>query len=267
MKLFNAGSRSEDKKRILFVLLVSVFLTNALLAEIIGVKIFSLEKFLNIAPAQIALYRDFILDFNLTAGVLIWPIVFVTTDLINEYFGKESVKKISILAAVLILYSFLAIYITTKLPPADFWQAVNKMDGKGNSFDINYSYSRIFSQGLNIIAGSIIAFLIGQLLDAYVFFYLRKITNTRFLWLRATGSTVISQLIDSFLVLFIAFYLLADQGKWSLGQVFAVGLINYIYKFVVAVLLTPVLYFLHYIIDSYLGDEEAEELIEEAIEE
>jgi len=90
---------------------------------------------------------------------------------------------------------------------------------------------------------------VSQLIDAYAFQYFKKITGHRFLWLRATGSTVISQLIDSFLILWVAFNLL---GNWSLSQVFQVGMVQYIYKVSLAILLTPVIYLMHFIIDRYL---------------
>ena len=95
-----------------------------------------------------------------------------------------------------------------------------------------------------------VAFLIAQLLDASVFHWLRKLTGNKKIWLRATGSTLVSQLIDSFVVLFIAFFLF---GNWSFNQVLSVAIINYIYKFTVAVVLTPLLYVAHYFIDNYLG--------------
>jgi uncharacterized integral membrane protein (TIGR00697 family) len=233
------------RKNSLYILLCGIFLTNALLAEIIGVKIFSVETLLGVQPAHIPLFGGFVLDFNLTAGVLIWPVVFVTSDVINEYFGPGGVKRISYISAGFILYSFFAIYLTTLLPPAQFWLDVNRENG----LDINFAFGKIFRQGLGIIIGSLTAFLVGQLLDAYVFQYLRRLTHNRFLWLRATGSTVVSQLVDSFLVLWIAFYVF---GNWSFPQVLAVGIINYIYKFVVAVSLTPLLYLFHSIIDGYL---------------
>jgi hypothetical protein len=100
--------------------------------------------------------------------------------------------------------------------------------------------------------GSITAFLVGQILDAHAFHWIKTITGSKHLWLRATGSTLFSQLIDSFVVLFVAFYLL---GNWSLEQVAAVGIMNYIYKFSVAVLITPLLYIVHYLIDRYLEKE------------
>ena len=251
----------QRKKRNLFIVLSGIFLTNALLAEILGVKIFSAEKTLGIAPAQIELFGDFILDFNLTAGVIIWPIVFVTTDIINEYFGKKGVRRISFLTAGFITYSFLVIYGVTVLSPADFWMEVNSTDNVGNAFNINFAYKTIFRQGLGIIIGSLTAFLIGQFLDVLVFQRLRKYTGEGKIWLRATGSTLVSQLIDSFVVLFIAFYIF---GNWTLEQMLSVGIINYIYKGALAILLTPLLYVAHYFIDNYLGKDSANEMAEEA---
>lgn len=251
----------KDKKSNLLLILGGIFITNAILAELIGVKIFSAETTLNFPPANLHLLGDFVLDFNLTAGVVLWPVVFITTDIINEYYGKQGVKKISYLTVVLISYSFIAIYIITSLSPAQFWLDVNKTDPEGNSFNINYAFNTIFTQGMGIIIASIIAFLIGQLLDVYVFHKLRKITGEKMIWLRATGSTLISQFIDSFLVLFIAFYFL---GNWSVEQTLSVGIINYIYKFLVAIAITPLLYLAHYLIDGYLGKKRAGEMMEEA---
>lgn len=251
---------SVEKKRNLFLILCGIFLTNALLAEVIGVKIFSAESFLGIRPAQLKLLGGSALDFNLTAGVIIWPIVFVTTDIINEYFGREGVRKISILTALLISYAFLIIWFVTKLPPAAFWTALYKNQA---GVDINMAFSLIFRQGLGIIIGSVTAFLIGQLLDAHAFHLLKKITGSKRIWLRATGSTLISQLIDSFVVLIIAFYLF---GNWSLEQVISVSIINYIYKCAAAIALTPLLYIAHGIIDRYLGERTAVKMVQEADE-
>ncbi len=255
----------NSKRTNLFVILSGIFLTNAVVAEVIGVKIFSAESTFGFAPAQLSLFGDFVLDFNLTAGAVIWPVVFITTDIINEYFGKQGVKRISYMTAGFIAYVFLVIYLVTLLDPAAFWLDVNGIDNNGNAFNIDYAFKTIFRQGLGIIVGSLTAFLIGQLLDVYVFHQLRKVTGSKMIWLRATGSTLVSQLIDSFVVLGIAFYIMAPEGsRWSLSQLAAVGTINYIYKFSVAILLTPLLYVAHYFIDQYLGKKESEELVEAA---
>jgi uncharacterized integral membrane protein (TIGR00697 family) len=254
----------EQKKTNLFIVLAGIFVTNAILAEVIGVKIFSLEKTFGFPAAQIPLFTDFKLDFNLTAGAIIWPIVFISTDIINEYFGKKGVQKATLLAMGLIVYSFFVLYISTSISPSDYWLNVNKTGANGQPFDIDYAFQRIFSQGQAIIIASLTAFLIGQFLDVYVFHAIRKSTGEKWLWLRATGSTLISQLVDSFVVLFIAFYLLAGDNKWSIEQLLSIGIINYIYKFSVALLLTPLLYAAHHFIDKYLGKKESDELIDEA---
>ncbi len=245
------------------MVLGGIFLTNALLAEIIGVKIFSAEKTLGFDPVNWTFFGEYILDFNLTAGAVIWPVVFITTDIINEYFGKKGVKKISFLTAGLIAYSFVVISVVTILTPADFWLNVNATTPTGESFDISYAFNTIFRQGLGIIIGSLTAFLLGQLIDVYVFQKLRAITGESKIWLRATGSTLVSQFIDSFVVLGIAFYVF---GNWSLNQIIAVGIMNYLYKMVVAIVLTPLLYLGHGIIDRYLGKELAGKMMEEASE-
>ena len=229
----------EKKLNNIFIFLTGVFITNALLAEILGTKIFDISL---------------VKDFNLSVGVLIWPVVFITTDIINEYFGQKGVKKISYFTILLISYAFIIIYLSTKLSPNAYWLNINKTDPDGNLFNIDYAYNTIFMQSIGIIIGSIFAFLVAQLLDVIVFQKIKKITKGKLIWLRATGSTVISQLIDSYIVLLIAFYFLAPDGKaWSIYQVFNVGSDNYLFKFSVAVLITPAIYLAHFLIDKYLG--------------
>ncbi len=233
------------KKQNLFMILSGIFLTNAIIAEVIGAKMFSLEAVFGLPPAQIPI-GSFRQDFNLPAGALPWPIVFITSDIINEYFGVKGVRRVSFMGAMLICYGFVIIFAATDLPPAQFWLDNNRGT---NNFDIDFAFGKIFRQGLNIIIGSITAFVVGQLLDAYVFQYLRSITGSKRLWIRATGSTMVSQLIDSYVVIFVAFYLL---NNWTLEQVLSTGVNSYLYKVAMAILLTPVLYLVHNIIDKYL---------------
>ena len=248
----------EQKKHSLFILLSGIFLTNAIVAEMIGVKIFSGEGTLGLAPADLHIL-GYTMDFNLTAGAVIWPVVFITSDLINEYFGKPGVKRISYLTAGLIAYAFLVIFITMRLPPASWWLEAYSKDGDGNYFNMDFAFNRIFGQGQRIILGSLSAFLLGQLVDVFVFHRMKKITGNKKLWLRATGSTIVSQFVDSFVVLYIAF-----AGTLSNEQIIAIGITNYIYKFSVAILLTPLIYIGHYFIDQYLGKENALKISEEA---
>jgi len=253
----------NNKLSRLFYILSGVFLANVILADFTGVKIFSLSHFLGIENWNWPFGDGSKVDLNMSVGILIWPFVFILSDIINEYFGKKGVQRISILAAILVLYCSIIIVISTKLPPAAFWQELNGKDPSGQPLDINYAYTLIFSQGISIIAGSITAFLVSQFVDVYTFHWIRRLTGHKKLWLRATGSTIISQLIDSFVILIVAFYIM---GNWSLARVFDVGITQYIYKVSFAILLTPLIYLIHYIIDSYLGGKKAEEVIKETDE-
>lgn len=253
----------SSKNVYLFVFLASLFIANALIAEVVGVKIFSVEKMLHIPPLDLPFIGGSRLNLNMSVGVLMWPLVFILSDIINEYYGRRGVRRISFIGAGMIAYAFFVIYAATEAPPAGFWLENNATDQTGNPFNIDFAYSMIFRQGLGMIIGSITAFLVGQLVDAYTFHYLRKLTEHRMLWLRATGSTVVSQLFDSFLILFIAFYLL---GNWSLIEVISVGVIQYIYKISFAIILTPVIYWMHFIIDRYLGKDSSVAMMEKAKE-
>ncbi len=247
----------EPKRNKLFLALGAFFIANAIIAEMIGVKIFSLEKSIGMSPLSIDLLGNSF-SFNMTAGVILWPMVFIMTDIINEYFGKSGVRLFTYIAIGLIVYTFLTLFFAIQLEPADFWIIKETSEGKVN---MQQAYSQIFGQGLWIIIGSLVAFLVGQFIDVSVFHFLKNKTGNKMLWLRSTGSTLVSQLIDSFVVLIIAFYIGAG---WDIKLVLGIGIVNYMYKFTVAVILTPVLYFIHNLIDAYLGKELAHAMMEEA---
>jgi hypothetical protein len=248
-----------NKSNRLFIFLGTFFIANAIIAEFIGVKIFSLEKTLGINPFDISLFGIEHLSFNLTAGVLLWPFVFVMTDIINEYYGVKGVRMLSFIAAGLITYAFAMFYFGIKIAPADFWVATKQQQGIP---DMNNAFAVVFGQGLWIIVGSLVAFLVGQIIDVTVFHKLKKLTGEKSIWVRATGSTLISQFIDSFVVLIIAFYIGAG---WKLELVLAIGIMNYIYKFAMAILMTPVIYLVHELIEKYLGEKVATDLKNKAM--
>lgn len=237
----------------LFLLLGGVFITSAILAEFIGVKIFSLEKTMGLVPIAWQI-GSFELSFEMTAGVLLWPVVFILTDIINEYFGSKGVRLITYMTVGLISYAFMMVFLSIRLTPAEWWLGVNEARGISNMQD---AFSVVFSQGNWIIIASLIAFLVGQLVDVTIYHQIRKWSGEKWVGLRATGSTLVSQLLDSFVVLFIAFGIGAG---WPISKVLAIGLINYIYKFCVAIILTPVLYWVHGLIDIYLGHEQAHKM-------
>lgn len=213
---------NQTRKDFVFFLLGGIFITNALLAELIGGKLIQ------------------VLGYTMSLGVLPWPVVFLATDLLNEYYGKEGVRRLTFITVGLIIYAFIILYAGMGIPAVDF----SPVD--------DLSYGKVFGQSLWIIIGSIVAFIVSQLLDVSVFWLFRNKTKGRHLWLRATGSTVFSQLIDTFIVLGIAFWL---PGKLSTQQYINMSFTNYSYKLLIALSLTPLIYIGHNLIHRFLHAE------------
>ena len=247
-----------DRAHRLFVVLATFFVANALLAEFIGVKIFALEDTLGVAPLQWNLFGQSG-SLNFTAGTLLWPIVFVMTDVVNEFYGRRGVRFISWLAAFLIVYGFVFAYVAIGLAPAGWWVGVAAGQGVP---DDQRAFAAVFGQGMWTIAGSLVAFMVGQLIDVHVFHRIRRATGERMVWLRATGSTAVSQLVDSFIVLYIAFVLGPQQ--WPTSLFLAVGTLNYAYKMLAAIALIPLLYVARRAVTGWLGREQAARLREAA---
>ncbi len=233
------------RRQLVFFVLGGFFLTNALLGELTGGKLFAVPE-LDLGLLKLP-------SVVLSIGVIPWPVVFITTDLINEYFGRAGVRRLTFLALTMISYSFVILLLATRVPA---WERSPVADAV---------FTKVFGQSMWIIAGSLVAFLIAQLLDVVIFQALKRRTGHRLLWLRATGSTVISQLVDTLVILFIAFRvptLLKVPGYTMNGEDFVrVAAGNYGYKLAIAILITPVIYLAHAGIDAYLaGEKEAEGL-------
>ncbi|MGH8106489.1 MAG: queuosine precursor transporter, partial [Arenimonas sp.] len=205
----------DQRSQKLFIILATFFVVNAVLAEFIGVKIFALEDTLGLNAFEWNLFGQSG-SLNFTAGTLLWPIIFIMTDTINEYYGRRGVRFISWLAVFLIIYGFIFAYAAIHLAPASWWVGANSAQGVP---DQQAAFAVIFGQGLWTIAGSVVAFLLGQLIDVSVFHKIRRMTGEKKAWLRATGSTAVSQLVDSFVVLYIAFVL--GPQKWSMDLFYA----------------------------------------------
>lgn len=242
----------KDKPTKLFLGFTAFFCCNALIAEAIGTKIFSLEKLFGTHPVNFTLFGQSGLSFTLTCGVLLWPLEFVITDIINEYFGPKAVRRISLTAVILISYAFLMYFIAIRVPPADVWLSSSSQQGVSN---IQNSFNAIFGQNMRIIVGSLVAFLVSQLVDVTIFHRIKRITGDKHIWLRATGSTIVSQLVDSYIVLFIAF-----SGTFTWQLILAIGIMNYIYKFTMAVILTPLIYYVEKRIEKYVGHDTAKRM-------
>ena len=247
----------NDRPTKLFVIFSTFFVANALIAEAIGTKLFSLEGLLGLKPANFTLFGQSGLAFTLTCGVILWPLEFVITDIINEFYGPRAVRRISVTAVALIAYAFLMYYLAIYLPPAKVWLDSSHQKGVEN---IQTSFTAIFGQNMRIIIGSIVAFLVSQVVDVTVFHKIKKVTGNKHLWLRATGSTLVSQLVDSYIVLFIAF-----SGIFTWQLILAVGIMNYCYKFFMAIILTPVIYFVEGRIEKYVGHETAHKMKQAAM--
>ena len=248
----------DDRATQLFIALAAFFCVNAVLAEFIGVKIFALEDTLGIAPLEWRLFGQSG-SLSFTAGTLLWPVVFLMTDVINEFYGRRGVRMISWLAAGLIVYGFVFAFAAISLAPARWWVQAAQAQGVA---DYQAAFAAVFGQGMWTIAGSLVAFMLGQLIDVAVFHRIRRATGERHVWLRATGSTAVSQLVDSFVVLYIAFVL--GPQKWPTSLFLAVSTVNYAYKMLAAIALIPLIYLVRAGIIGYLGRERAQTLRDEA---
>ena len=210
----------QSKKDTVYVILAGIFITNAVVAELIG------GKLIYVGSAVMSI------------GILPWPIVFITTDLINEYFGEKGVRKLSLITASLITYCFVLLFFALKIPAV-----------KGENLVTDAQFNGVFGQSMWIIVGSITAFLVSQLIDVTIFHFLKNKTGNKMIWLRSTGSTVISQLFDSFIVLGIAFWM---TGKMTTEVYIASAFTGYFVKLILAIALTPLIYLGHSLIEKYI---------------
>ncbi|MBP6756025.1 MAG: queuosine precursor transporter [Bacteroidia bacterium] len=210
----------SNRRDIVFLVLAGFFITNAIMAELIGGK---LIQFFGL--------------FTQSIGIILWPIIFILTDLINEHFGKDGVKKLTYITVGLISFAFIILSIAINIPATPFSPVNNEV------------FKTVFGQSQWIIIGSIIAFLISQLVDVYTFLFFKKITGNKFIWLRATGSTLISQLVDTFVVQYIAFVL---PSKWTLDEFITNASYGYAFKLIIAIALIPLIYVGHALINKFL---------------
>lgn len=228
------AEKLNERRYWLFIILAGLFITNAVTAELISNKLIQI-------PIEFTLLGSQFGPFATIVGILPWPVVFLLTDLMNEFYGQKAVRRLSWITAGLIAYCFIIVGISLAIPAYEI---------KGSDLADNASYLKVFGQSQMIIVGSICAFLVSQLLDAFLFDKIKHKTGNRFIWLRSTGSTVVSQLIDSYIVLYVGFVL---PGKMSFGTYMSVAPTNYILKLIIAVGLTPLIYLGHYIVRRYLN--------------
>lgn len=218
---------NNGKRQWVFIFLSGLFITNAITAELISSKLICI-------PLHWGTWHY---NFITIVGVLPWPVVFLLTDTLNEFYGQHAVRRLSWITTALIGYSFLIVVLAIRIPA---------VTGIGVS---DSTFKAVFGQTPWIILGSISAFLISQLLDVSVFHWIKSKTGNSYIWLRSTGSTVISQAIDTMVVLYMGFVL---PGTMNWNMFWQVVPNNYILKLGIAIALTPCIYILHKIITRFL---------------
>lgn len=252
-----SAKRLVAREQVLAYVLCSLFVGFFVAAEVLGGKLFRFTLF-GLGPADIGLGDG--PEFAATAGILAFPLTFVMTDIVNEYFGRPIVR----------LFTWIAIGVNLLLQPviraAMAVPAISFTPGITDA-EMQRGFQIAFGQTTSIVFASLCAFALAQWLDVQVFTWMRRVTGGKWLWLRAQGSTVVSQLIDTIAVIYLAFVvvpLVTGGQPWSLGDAFSVSLTNYVYKFLIAVGSTPALYLVHAVVDRYLGKEMAEQLVHHA---
>jgi uncharacterized integral membrane protein (TIGR00697 family) len=221
-----------DARIMLFVSLVAVFVTCLVVGDLVGGKLTSVHLF----------GREWVF----ASGMLSFPITFVLTDIISEFYGRTAVRRVTLIAFCMVALTFTIAYAAGALPWASFTQSEG-WDGITQA-----EFDPVFTQAGRIQISSMFAFLLGSLVDISVFFLLKRLTGNRMLWLRATGSTAISQLVDT-----VAIQALAFGDKLTPSEYLNVVTTSYLIKLVVAIGITPVIYALHELIEKKLHIEPA----------
>jgi queuosine precursor transporter len=214
----------------LYVYLCAVFLTALLIGDTIGSKLFT-----------VAIPFGFTtLHATLSVGAIWFPITFLLTDVINEFYGSAGARFITFVGFFMAIFAFVVIFLARLIPAAPF-SPVGQ-----DAFD------NVLGNANRIFVASLIAYLVGQLVDIAIFQSAKRLTQSRHIWLRSTGSTLISQLIDTLIVTYVAFY-----GKITTAQLHQAATTSYIVKVLLAIGLTPVIYALHALIHRRMHLEEA----------
>jgi len=213
----------------LYVYMCGVFLTALLIGDTIGSKLFTVAIPLGFTT----------LDAKLSVGVIWFPITFLLTDIINEFYGSKGARFVTFLGFWMALAAFVIIYCARKIPAADFSPV------KQDAFD------NVLGNANTIFFASLVAYLVGQLIDIGVFQFAKRLTQSRHIWLRSTGSTLISQLVDTVVVTTIAF-----ASKVTGSQLRGMIVSQYAVKVLFAIGLTPVIYAMHAALHRRLHIEE-----------
>lgn len=215
------------RTRLLFALTVT-FVTCLIVGDLIGGKL-----------VTFALLG---LPVTLSVGMIPFPVTFVLTDLINEFYGQRVARHVTWLGLGMAVLTYAVILLAGSLPIAEVTRSA---EWSGVTAD---AFTRVFLSSQRIIVGSLLAYVVAQLIDITVFHALRRATGERLLWLRATGSTVLSQLVDTTIISLVVWWgVLSPQG------VLSVILSSYGMKLLIAVALTPAIYAGHALVERFSG--------------
>lgn len=220
----------------IYVVLTSIFITCLLIADVIGVKLFEINL-----PFEILGHKT----IEHTCGMLTFPITFMLGDTINEYYGAKATKQTVYIGLAMSILTFFVMNVAQAMPYLD------------KPFNVTpESFNMIFGSAKLMYIASVTAYLIGQMTDIWLFGVIKKATKGQLLWLRATGSTVISQMLDSFVVSYVAFSLgktLTGQTPATPEEIFNIAVTGYGLKFAMSLALTPALYLLRDVMHNKFG--------------
>jgi queuosine precursor transporter len=217
-----------DKRHKLFLVLAGIFTTCLVVGDIIGGKLIET----NIFGFQ----------FTTTVGMVPFPVTFLLTDVLNEFYGKRAARFVTLVGFFMAVLSFTFIYLAAAVPFAAMTRAA---DWTGVT---EASFNNVFLGSLRMIIASLCAYLVSQFVDIGVFHLLRRATAGKMLWLRASGSTIVSQLIDTVTITFVAW-----TGTLSTGKIINIIYSAYGLKVFIAVGLTPLIYLSHALVERKLG--------------
>ena len=199
----------------LYIILVGIFIASLVTCNLIANKFVTINLGFKV--------------FIVSAGILPYPLTFLVTDLISEIYGqkKANLAVFSGFVASIFVLSFL-------------WLGA-QFNSIPNSIIDDFTYNAVFQNAWRLITASMAAYLFAQFIDVRVFHFWKKLTNGKHLWLRNNGSTIASQLIDTTLVISILFV-----GVWDANQILSAIIDGWIFKMLMALLDTPIIYAIIY---------------------
>ncbi len=174
-----------------------------------------------VGSAILAVKPVYLFGLTFPAGVLAYAVTFACTDVISEIWGKARARQVVWAGFGALVIFYVLAWAAIKVPAASFW--------KGQA-----AFSSLLGATLRIIIASLVAYLASQMNDLILFHWIRARTSGRHLWLRNTGSTMVSQAIDTVLFITIAFWGVMPVVPMIIGQ--------YLVKLAIAVLDTPLVY-------------------------